>query len=130
MLMRNLDAPRLYNGTQLQITHQGHNIVRAIIITRTAKGENVLTSRIPIIPTDLPFQFKRVQFSLKAAFAITINKVKGKKLKVAGVHLEKKKLFFPWATLCSMLASVGSQNLHVLAKDENSKNIVYKNVLN
>ncbi|GBP86914.1 hypothetical protein EVAR_103730_1 [Eumeta japonica] len=90
LLMRNLDAPRLYNGTRLQITHLGRNIIKATIITGMAKRENVLIPRIPIIPTDLPFQFKRRQFPLKAAFAITINKAQGETLKVAGVHLEKK----------------------------------------
>lgn len=74
LLMRNLDAPKLCNGTRLQITHLGHNIVKATIMAGMAKGQNVLIPRIPIIPTDLPFQFKRVQFLLKAAFAITITK--------------------------------------------------------
>ena len=59
-------------------------------MTGIAKGEDILIPHITIIPTDLPFQFKRVQFLPKAAFAITINKVQGQTLKVVGVHLEKK----------------------------------------
>ncbi|XP_045536286.1 uncharacterized protein LOC106720810 [Papilio machaon] len=77
LLMRNLDAPRLCNGTRLQIKHLGHNIITCTIMTGMAKGENVLIPRIPIIPTDLPFQFKRLQFPVKIAFAITINKAQG-----------------------------------------------------
>ncbi|GBN43647.1 hypothetical protein AVEN_262628-1 [Araneus ventricosus] len=89
LLMRNLDAPRLCNGTRLQITHLGSNIIRATVMTGIARGESVLIPRIPIIPTDLPFQFKRLQFPLKLAFGMAINKAQGQTLKVAGVHLEK-----------------------------------------
>ncbi|XP_050558894.1 uncharacterized protein LOC118275784 [Spodoptera frugiperda] len=89
LLMRNLEAPRLCNGTRLQITQLGRNIIGAIIMTGIAKDEEVLIPRIPMIPTDLPFQFKRIQFPLKPAFAMTINKAQGQTLKVAGVHLEK-----------------------------------------
>ncbi|GBP94442.1 hypothetical protein EVAR_68720_1 [Eumeta japonica] len=39
-----------------------------------AKEENVITPPIPIIPTDLPFQFERVQLPVKLSFAVTINK--------------------------------------------------------
>lgn len=60
MLMRNLDAPRLCNGTRLRITQLGRNIISATILTGVGKGENVMIPRIPIIPTDLPFQFKRL----------------------------------------------------------------------
>ncbi|CAH2105889.1 unnamed protein product [Euphydryas editha] len=42
MLMRNLDAPRLCNGTRLRVTHLGRNIITATILTGAAKGESVL----------------------------------------------------------------------------------------
>ncbi|XP_037871618.1 uncharacterized protein LOC119629558 [Bombyx mori] len=128
LLMRNLDAPRLCNGTRLQGTHLGRNIVKAIIMTGMAKGENVLIPRIPIIPTDLPFQFKRLQFPLKIAFAMTINKAQGQTLKVAGINLEKS--CFSHGQLYVACSRVSSpQNLHVLAREGKTKNIVYKNVL-
>lgn len=128
LLMRNLDAPRLCNGTRLQITHLGKNIVKGTIMTGTAKGENVLIPRIPIIPTDLPFQFKRVQFPLKPAFAMTINKSQGQTLKVAGVHLEKN--CFSHGQLYVACSRVSSpQNLYILSKDGKTKNVVYRNVL-
>ncbi|GFX55629.1 uncharacterized protein TNCV_269171 [Trichonephila clavipes] len=59
----------------------------ATILTGEAKGDNVLIPRIPIIPNNLPFNFKRLQFPLKVAFSITINKSQGQTLKVAGIHL-------------------------------------------
>ncbi|GFX43916.1 ATP-dependent DNA helicase [Trichonephila clavipes] len=74
LLMRNLDAPRLCNGTRLRITELGRHIVKATILTGEAKGDNVLIQRIPIIPNNLPFNFKRLKLPLKVVFAMTINK--------------------------------------------------------
>ncbi|XP_047538673.1 uncharacterized protein LOC125072193 [Vanessa atalanta] len=87
LLMRNLDAPRLCNGTRLRVTELGRHIVKATILTGEAKGDNVIIPRIPIIPNNLPFNFKRLQFPLKVAFSMTINKSQGQTLKVAGIHL-------------------------------------------
>lgn len=36
--------------------------------------DTILIHRILIIPSDLPFIFKRLQFPLKVAFAMTLNK--------------------------------------------------------
>ncbi|GFV25725.1 ATP-dependent DNA helicase [Trichonephila clavipes] len=58
----------------------------ATILTGEAKGDNVLIPRIPIIPNNFPFNFKRLQFPLKVAFSMTINKSQGKTIKVAGLH--------------------------------------------
>lgn len=54
LLMRNLDAPRLCNGTRLRVTELGRHIVKATILTGEAKGDNVLIPRIPIIPNNYP----------------------------------------------------------------------------
>lgn len=128
LLMRNLDAPRLCNGTRLQISELGRNIVRATILTGAAKGESVLIPRIPIIPHNLPFQFKRLQFPLKLAFAMTINKSQGQTLKVAGIHLGTP--CFSHGQLyvaCSRVSS--ARNLYVLAENNRSYNIVYRSIL-
>src|SRR5436190_23196328 len=85
LLMRNLNAPRLCNGTRLRITELGRNLIKATVLTGTSKGEEVLIPRIPIIPNNLPFQFKLVQFPLKVAFTMTVNKSQGQTLKVAGI---------------------------------------------
>jgi hypothetical protein len=46
----------------------------ATILTGSAKGEVVLIPRIPLIPTDMPFEFKRLQFPVPLSFAMSINK--------------------------------------------------------
>jgi ATP-dependent DNA helicase PIF1 len=48
------------------------------------KGEDVLLPRIPMITTDMPFEFKRLLFPVRLAFAMTINKAQGQSLKVCG----------------------------------------------
>ena len=88
MLLRNLDAPRLCNGTRLCVKTLMPHVIEATILTGCAKGEDVFIPRIPIIPTDEPFEFKRLQFPLRLAFAMSINKAQGQSLKVAGVNLE------------------------------------------
>ncbi|CAK1603523.1 unnamed protein product [Parnassius mnemosyne] len=128
MLMRNLDAPPLCNGTRLRVTHLGRNIIGATILTGVGKGENVIIPRIPIIPTDLPFQFKRLQFPIKLSFAMTINKAQGQTLQVAGVNLEKP--CFSHGQLyvaCSRVSNI--QNLHILSPNGKTYNIVYSSVL-
>jgi len=51
-----------------------NTIIEAIILNGNFKRENVL---LPMIPTDLPFDFKCLQFSVQLAFAMIINKVQG-----------------------------------------------------
>ncbi|GBN50199.1 hypothetical protein AVEN_64017-1 [Araneus ventricosus] len=59
LLIRNLDIPRLRNGTRLTITHLGTNVVNATVMTDIGRRENVLIPRLPVIPKDLSSQFKR-----------------------------------------------------------------------
>ncbi|GFX21390.1 ATP-dependent DNA helicase [Trichonephila clavipes] len=128
MLMRNLNAPLLCNGTRLRITKLGQNILGATILTGVGKGKSVIIPRIPTIPSDLPFQFKKVQFPVKLSFAVTINKAEGQTLKVAGVHLEKR--CFSHGQLyvaCSRVSD--ARNLHIFAPNGKTYNIVYKNIL-
>ncbi|GFV57128.1 ATP-dependent DNA helicase [Trichonephila clavipes] len=128
LLMRNLDAPRLCNGTWLRNTELGRHIVKATVLTGEAKGDNVLIRRIPIIPNNLPFNFKRLQLPLKVAFSMTINKSQGQTLKVAGIHLgspcfSHRQLY----VACSRVSE--SQNLHVYAERKKSFHIVYRSIL-
>ena len=53
------------------------NAIEATILTGSSEGEVVLIPRIPMISTDLPFQFQILQFRVLLAYAITINKAQG-----------------------------------------------------
>ncbi|XP_075157910.1 uncharacterized protein LOC142231177 [Haematobia irritans] len=76
ILLRYIDPPRLCNGTRLTASLH-NNLIEGPIITGNYKETDVLIPRIPMIPTDLPFDFKRLQFPIRLAFAMTINKAQG-----------------------------------------------------
>jgi ATP-dependent DNA helicase PIF1 len=64
ILPRDLNPPRLCNGTRLVIKKLMKNIIKAIILNGKFRGENILLPRIPIIPTDVPIQFNAFNFQL------------------------------------------------------------------
>jgi ATP-dependent DNA helicase PIF1 len=74
LLLRNLDPPKLRNGTRLCVKRLMPNIIEATILTGSAKGEHVFIPRIPLIPSDMPFDFRRLQYPVRLSFAMTINK--------------------------------------------------------
>jgi ATP-dependent DNA helicase PIF1 len=56
-------------------------IIEATILNVKFKGEYVLLPRIPMILTDMSFEFKRLQYPVQLAFAMTINKALGHRYK-------------------------------------------------
>lgn len=60
------------------------NVIHAVILEGKFQGEEVLIPRISIIPTDMPFEFKRVRFPVCLAFAMTINKSQGQTVELKG----------------------------------------------
>lgn len=123
ILLRNIDLPRLCNGTRLAIIRMMNNIIEATILNGKFKGENVLLPRIPMISTDMPLEFKRLQFLVRLAFAMTINKAQG-----CGLNLENP--CFSHGQLYVACSRVGKpSDLYVYAPDATTKNIVYPNAL-
>uniref|UniRef100_A0A0L8GBF0 ATP-dependent DNA helicase n=1 Tax=Octopus bimaculoides TaxID=37653 RepID=A0A0L8GBF0_OCTBM len=77
MLLRNLDPPKLCNSTLLMIKKIMPAVLDTTILTGKASGELVFIPRIPLIPSDMPFQYKRLQFPLKLSFSMSINWPRG-----------------------------------------------------
>lgn len=124
MIIRNLDPPRVCNGTRVIIRRLHPNLIEADILGGKYEGEKVLIPRIPIISTDLPFEFKRIQFPGRLSFAFTINKGQGQTLKVAGLDLSRP--CFSHGQLYVGCSRVGSpKNLFIYAPNEITKNVVY-----
>lgn len=128
IMLRNINQPKLCNGTRLAVKKLMTNIIEATILTGPFKDEDVLIPRIPIIPSDMPFQFKRLQFPIRLAFAITINKAQGQSLELCGLHLGTE--CFAHGQLYVACSRVGKpDNLYVYADKSTTKNIVYSQVL-
>jgi ATP-dependent DNA helicase PIF1 len=142
ILMRNL-SNGLANGTRLIITKLTPRLIQAKVATGAKKVTLVCIPRITFIPSDAahyPFTLNRLQFPVRAAYAMTINKSQGQTFKKVGVYLPKP--VFTHGQLYVAFSRVGcKEGLRVLALDawhdatENSPagiythNIVYNEVL-
>lgn len=128
IVIRNINPPKLCNGTKLIITGLKKNLIKCLIITGCAKGETVFIPRIHMISTKLPFIFKRTQFPVKLAYALTINKCQGQTYETVGISLIDQ--CFAHGQLYVALSRAGSeQNIIVLSNENKAKNIVYKEVI-
>ncbi|XP_025192032.1 uncharacterized protein LOC112592236 [Melanaphis sacchari] len=129
ILLRNLKPPQLCNGTRLVIKKITGNILKATILSGKFKGKVVLLPRIPMIPSDSTIPFKRLQFPIRLAFAMSISKSQGQTMSICGLDLENP--CFSHGQLyvkCSRVEKLS--NLFVLAKDRLTKSIVHRLVLN
>lgn len=92
ILLRNI-SPNigLCNGTRLIVKKFHTRLIEAEISIGIHVGKTVFFPRMPLIPSDdsLPFEFKRVQFPVKPAFAMTINGAQGQTLDYVGLWLEE-----------------------------------------
>ena len=127
-MLQNINQPKLCDGTRLSLKkindqhHTSKNFERAF------QGEDVLTLRIPMIPTDMSFQFKRLQFPIRLAFAITISKAQRQSLELCGLYLHTD--CFSHGQLYVACSRVGNpDNLFIYTETGTTKNIVYPQVL-
>ena len=128
MLLRNLDPPKLCNGTRMLVKNLRQHVIEAVILDGPFKKEHVFIPRIPIFSDKLSFKFKRLQFPVRLSFAMTINKSQGQTLKIAGLDLSSP--CFSHGQLYVGCSRVGSrENLFILAPNGKTTNIVYPEAL-
>ena len=60
--------------------------IEVTIPNAKSKGD-VLIPRLPVIP-DMPFEFKRLQFQVRLAFSMTVNKAQCQSLQVRQLNLK------------------------------------------
>ena len=87
ILLRNIEPPRLCNGTRFVIKNMYANVIEAIIITVTFEGQEVFKPKIPMTTSNYQFECIRLQFPVRLSFSITINKSQVQTLKVEGLDL-------------------------------------------
>ena len=115
-------------GTRCVIKQMMTNVIEVEISNGPFKGEIFLIPRIPIIPSDVPFHFKRLQFPIRLCFAMTIHKAQGQTLNAVGVDLTEP--LFSHGMLYVAASRTGNpSNLFFCAPDYKTKNVVYKEVL-
>ena len=94
ILLRNLNIRGgLCNGTRLIIDDViNERLIKATIASGEFMGKTVLIPKILTLPTDASqygFEWNRLQFPLRAGFALTIHKSQGQSLKKVAVWLEE-----------------------------------------
>jgi ATP-dependent DNA helicase PIF1 len=128
MLLRNLNPSKLCNGTRLQIRVLRRNVIEATVFTGCAEGETVFIPSIPIIPSDYPFEFRRLQFPLRVCFAMTTNKSQGQSLREAGIDVRQDCFSHgQFYVACSRVSK--PSNLVILAPEGKTANVVYQEAL-
>lgn len=128
MLLQNLSPPKLFNRTRLKVISLHRHTIESKILTGCGVGEAVFIPRIPLIPHNFPFQFKRVKLPVSVCFAMTINKSQGQTLRAAGVDLRMSCFSHEQLYVaCSRVTSPDS--LYILAPGSITTNVVYREVL-
>ena len=103
-----------------------NNVVEATILNGKFK-DDFLLPRIPKIALDMPFEFKRLQFPVRLAFAMTINKAQEQPLQVCGLNLEIP--CFSHGHLYVACSRVGKPSDLFLYAPDGKKNIFYPKAL-
>ncbi|KAI9124888.1 hypothetical protein K1719_004215 [Acacia pycnantha] len=125
----------LCNGTRLQITQLGKNVVKAKALNGPSTGEEILIQRMDMNPSEitLPFKMTRRQFPIIISFGMTINKSQGQSLSNAGLYLPSP-IFSHGQLYVAMSRVKNFSGLKILILNEFGKcsnttiNVVYREV--
>ena len=140
MLLRNIDPPRLCNGTRLRITQCGKHVFEGEIMGGTHDGEKVMLFKTPLQSKEnnkrIPTPFVRKQYPVRPAFAMTINKSQGQSMKYVGINLQSRPAFSHGQLYVALSRVTRQGNLYLIGPDIHEytnerlmKNIVYKQIL-
>jgi hypothetical protein len=133
ILLRNIDQEQgLCNGTRLIVIDCLKNLIK-VKIANGANSERIFyIPRMGITPDlDLPFELRRLQFPVRSAFAMTINKAQGATLKYVGIYLPEP--VFSHGQLYVAMSRVSAfENMFIATNQEiegATRNVVYTEIL-
>ena len=91
MLIRNINVNNgKVNGTRIQVTSLGKNVIKGIIINGSRTGETIFIPRITLNEEkNVPCPMSRHQFPVKLAMALTVHKTQSQTIKRLGIDLRR-----------------------------------------
>lgn len=118
----------LCNGTRLLVLDMTTNVIKCEVSTGDKAGEIVFINRITLYSeNDYPFTFKRRQFPIRVAFAMTINKSQGQTFEK--ISLDLRRQIFSHGQLyvaMSQVRSWQSLKIHLFEETCSLKNHLFK----
>jgi len=134
ILLRNLAPSQgLCNGTRMVVTKLGERVLEVRLIGGDHDGTIALIPRISLIPMDsgdISFKFRRRQFPVRLAFAMTINKAQGQSVKYVGLDL-RTPVFAHGQLYVALSRATSHSRLKVLLTENTctTTNVVYKQIV-
>lgn len=136
ILLRNLCPARgLCNGTRMILTAMQDRVLEVRIVGGDHDGETALLPRISLIPqatADFAFKFRRRQFPVRLAFALTINKAQGQSVTYVGLDL-RIPVFTHGQLYVAFSRATSRSRIRVLLPETQlstvTKNVVYPEIL-
>ena len=139
ILLRNLDTGAgLCNGTRMVVLNVRRKVLQCRIISKDKKFRDkvVLIPRIRLSPNAeaLPVPLKRLQFPVRLAFTMTINKSQGQSVEHVGINLQIS-VFSHGQLYVAFSRCTSPLNISVLLPEQSQEskrtlNVVYKEVFN
>ena len=141
ILLRNIDPDRgLCNGTRLIVKELHKHFIIGGKLTNPEK--DIIIPRMNLSPSglNLGYEFRRKQFPVRIAFAITINKSQGQTMNETGIYL-KEPVFSHGQLYVAISRVTNPEHLKIFIKQSNfhgfyqkhnkylTRNIVYKQLL-
>ena len=117
----------------MKVLQMMDRVIEVRLLTGANAGSVHFIPRIKLMPSDntLPFEMSRMQFPLKLAYAMTINKAQGQSLNRVGLYLDNQ-VFSHGQLYVALSRATSPDRVFVLIPEGGNiaKNIVFTEALN
>lgn len=130
MLLRNLDVKNsMCNGTRFVVEEMGRRVLQCKFVNGPREGDTVLIPKIKLhYDQNLPFILSRLQFPVRLAFAMTINKSQGQTFEKIGLKLDEP-IFSHGQLYVALSRTTTKEGIKIESTSGTVNNIVYQEVL-